>query len=70
MVGPKLPVARCKVTFGAWLAMSRMLSLAARLEHLGGDGRDGDRRVLQILCTELRGDQHLIQCRASVFGGE
>jgi hypothetical protein len=35
--------------------------LAAPLEHVAGDGGDGQRRVLQVLPAELRGDDHLLE---------
>ena len=37
------------------------VGLAARLEHLGGDSGDGQRRVLHVLFTELCRNDHLFQ---------
>ena len=39
----------------------RDVSLVAGFEHRGVDSRDGDRGLLQVLCAELRGDNHFLQ---------
>ena len=61
--GPNAAPCGLSVTFGACAAICAKLVWLARFEHRGVDRGDRERRVLQVLLAELRGDDDLVAGR-------